>query len=387
MVNLGECFAPLRRFLDKPLARGTAHRSNCLSDMATNYLFVRNDDNDEYRVTLAGKHLVTSTAHCRNLVQRFKSEEAANAHFERVAQDRRLDGYVLRHVADVANDASTLSLDPLDEYVTWTGKQRLTVDLTGVYSLPWMKKVIARIEKERPRTLAIDFYLLAPPDERFSQAFIGSSLPSVRRLLMSSVWVCQRRTYQYGDLAHVLKAMPSLRHAFITGDLVLTPLCHASIRALYLEGDPIRSSTMEALGQCSFPRLETLAVTLCEQDTLAGLDEAAAAALAAVHAPMLDSIDVNGIQNITRFLERFASSGFGRSVRTLCLDGNIDDEDALLETLAQYASAFESLELLALPLIDQVSSCAVSRAKDLVKCFVDRSNVPSPLTSSRPSML
>src|SRR3954465_9951953 len=96
-----------------------------LSDMATNYVFVHKRDNNEYHVTLMGKHLVTKTLWSGDVVQQFESDVAAMKHFQRVALSCQREGYALRHFAHVPTDVSIITRDPLAEHVWWTSPQRL----------------------------------------------------------------------------------------------------------------------------------------------------------------------------------------------------------------------------------------------------------------------
>jgi hypothetical protein len=68
------------------------------------------------------------------------------------------------------------------------------------------------------------------------------------------------------------------------------------------------------------------------------------------------------------------SRGVPRSLHTLRLEGEISDEDALLDVLGRHADVLRGLQNLSLPLLDEVSLCAVERAKELLPCYVDQSN-------------
>jgi hypothetical protein len=139
----------------------------------------------------------------------------------------------------------------------------------------------------------------------------------------------------------------------------------------------LRAAIVEAFGGCSLPALQKLNIVLCDEMRSACGDDRCAIALSTLDAPRLEWLRVQGIEDITQFLERVLSGGLSSSLHTLRLEGEIADEDALLDVLERHADVLRKLGNLSLPLLDEVSLCAVDRVKELLPCYVDESNESS----------
>jgi hypothetical protein len=184
-----------------------------------------------------------------------------------------------------------------------------------------------------------------------------------------------QRHFQRGNLSHVFAAMPELQRAFLEGDLALGPFRHSALVELYLQGEPVRIAAVEALGACSLPALQKLGIMLCNGPGSECSGEMVAVALSTLEAPCLEWLRIQGIQDITQFLAEALRRGLPSSLHTLRLEGEISDEEALLEVIERHAHALRALRHFSLPLLDEVSSCAVDRVKELVPDYVDQSNL------------
>ena len=84
---------------------------------------------------------------------------------------------------------------------------------------------------------------------------------------------------------------------------------------------------------------------------------------------------MQGVQDIAFFLEEVLRRGLPSSLHTLRLEGEIPDEDALIDVLTRYGDVLRKLRNVSLPLLDEVSLCAVERIKEILPCYVEQSNV------------
>lgn len=352
--------------------------------MTTSYVFTHKRDCDEYRVFHVGKHLLTATKNSGHIIQEFENDAAAKAHVDRFIALRKRAGYAVRET-EQANDSiglpRELSDDPLTKFVHWVNKppRRLAVRLPRKKSLQTLKPMVDRIEKEKPPMLSIDFSSKAPLHTEFAREFIGRSLPTIRSVIMSQIFDCPLNQHDLhnGNLAHVFAAMPELQRAFLNGDLAFCPFQHSALLELFLQGDPMRIATVEALGACSLPALRKLGITVCEEMDCECRIETLAIALSTLDAPCLEWLHVRCIEDIAFFLDAFLSRGLPSSLHTLRLEGEIPDEDTLLDVLTRYGDALSALRHISLPLLDEISLGAVERVKEILPCYVDQGNVSS----------
>jgi hypothetical protein len=350
--------------------------------MATSYVFTRRPDQDECRVSHLGKHLVTTTKWNDEVVQEFASDAAAQAHIDRFVVLRKRTGYAVREIEQTPDAIilpRELSSDPLTKFVFWVNRpsRRLAILLDGTVSRQTLAAIVDRIQEEKPSTIAADVSSKSPPNKHFGQAFVGKSLPTVRNLIFTNEMLVDDPAFQYGDLDNVFTAMPELQRAFFNGDLVFRPFQHSALVELYLVGDPLRIATVDALGACSLPALQKLRIMLTEEARCECRSKRVAIALSALDAPCLEWLHVQSIQDIAHFLEGFLNRGLPSPLHTLRLEGEIPDEDALLEVLERHADELRNLRHISLPLLDEVSLCAVDRVKELLPNHVDQSTVSS----------
>jgi hypothetical protein len=351
--------------------------------MAMSYALARGEV-ERWRVTLTGKQLVSIKEGWPPVVQCFEDEAAAREHFALFAALRRRDGYLLTELGQQPDLEFETIADPLFRYVHQDDDgPRLRVTLMDGISPECMTQIFARVADERPPCVEVSVHDDGWPGESFGAALAGIPLPSVRSFILDtwgdSVW--QQSDYRFGDAADILAGFPCLERAFMTGDLAMRPTHHASLRGLYLRGDPMRAATLDALGQCALPALEALGLTLRSESKGPGAEGAAIAALSALESPRLHAVHIDGIRDVARFLDEFAGARLPVSLRELCLGGSILDEDGLLAVLARRAHGFRSLDVLALPILDEVSSNAFTIARSILPAVVDRGDVRDRLSN------
>jgi hypothetical protein len=247
---------------------------------------------------------------------------------------------------------------------------RLTITFRGEGPVPDedCAALVGRIARDAPRRvqLVCDF---ASPGGTWTRALVGHSLPSLRAFIFDTFFqtLTRQRENSIGDLAAVLAASPELERVFAAGALELTPCTHASLRQLHALGDPISESFLHALAKCELPQLERLVLQLSSDAEPGRMD---AVTLLSLSAPRLREIYVGGLGDVTSALEALAKKGIPKGWKELALVGDLD-EDELLETLEKHRSAFGSLDVLALPLEDLMSTDGQETAKGLAKCVQD----------------
>jgi hypothetical protein len=174
--------------------------------------------------------------------------------------------------------------------------------------------------------------------------------------------------------------MPGLERVFLNGYLPLNPFQHSTLIELHLYGDPIRPANVHALAGCSLPALQKLRIMLCELKRNKCRIDTCSIALSTLHAPRLEWLHVQGLEDITFFLDGILRKGLPSCLHTLLLEGEIPDEDALLDVLTRYADVLRGLRYVSLPLLDEVSLGAVERVKEILPRYVEPS-VDSSLDS------
>lgn len=323
------------------------------------------------RVVHAGKRLIVGTGEDQ-IVQTFPNEDAAAEHLQHMLSRRRREGYRVE-ASEVTDPNEAGEADPLANVLKWDPeRKRVTVTLHRVEAAARMcEAALARMVRLEPACL----HLVcdpASPGVAFSSTLAKTPLPSVQRLILDTPFqtVTRQRLNNFGDLTDALAGLPNLTDAFLTGDLALRPTVHATLRRLYLLGDPLPERALAALGKSRFPSLQSLGLTLARDAS--PNPAAAAAALLAVQAPQLATIDVGDVGDPTEFLAALTAGPLPPTWNRLSIGGAIDDEDALLELLAARAPALRSLHILGLPLTDELSEPAAARAQRLVPALVDR---------------
>lgn len=351
--------------------------------MATSYLFTHKQEQNEWRVLRLEKHLLTDirwrdTDSRNRVVQEFASAAEAAAHVECFVALRKRAGYRVREVEQASD---TIVLPPeltgrtlrkwLSNMDRSPGRFVLVVDRS--VSSETLAKSVDRMQEEKPSMVTVDISSRSPRSERLSRAFIDRSLPTVRSLVVTNIMPV-KDGFQHGDISTVFVAMPNLQRAMVNGDFEFRPFEHSALNELYMLGEPIRTSPVETLGKCSLPGLQKLAIMLREEMRGECHDKTCAIALSTLDAPRLEWARVRGLEDMTVFLDELSSRGVPPSLHTLWLEGEISDEDALLDVLERHADVLRALRTLSLPLLDEVSSCAVERVKEILPCYEDRSN-------------
>jgi hypothetical protein len=238
-------------------------------------------------------------------------------------------------------------------------------------------EIVARLEKDRPAcvTLACD---PGSPGKAWAAALAGRSLPFVTAFVFDTAFqtVVRQRSNAIGDLAGVLEALPGLTRAFVTGNVQLSAVKHASLRALHLLGDPLKKAAFLGLGGCSFPALETLAIELAHESAPAKHD-GLVAALRGLDAPALSALEIAGVE-VAPFLDALAEGPLPASWRTLRVNGSVDDDDDLLAVLRGRAGALRALHRLGLPAGDMGEE-TMEAARALVPAVIDADEMPELL--------
>ena len=350
--------------------------------MTTSYVFTHKRNRDEHRVLHLGKHLVTDSDDLGYVIQKFDDDAAAKAHIDRLIALRKRTGYAVREIEQAPETVilpRELSGDPLLELVCWASKnpRRLAVLLKGKESPQTRTAIVERIQREKPSLLNIDFSSKSPSNTHFVQHFLGKSLPTVRSLILSQEIdsLLDPHDLRYGNVTHILATMPGLQRVFLNGFLPLSPFQHSALTELHLYGDPLRPANVDALAGCSLPALQKLRIMLCELKRNQCRIDTCSIALSTLHAPCLEWLHIQGLQDITFFLEGLLRKGLPSCLHTLQLEGEIPDEDALLDVLGRYGDELRKLRNVLLPLLDEVSLCAVERVKEILPCYVEASNV------------
>ena len=335
---------------------------------------------DTLKITLSGPRIITGEGDTA-IVQAFASEEAARSHLEMVLARRRRSGYAIE---TQELDEEPALPDPLVGVVEYDATRRnMRVTFRGSEIPPGRcDAIVARAAEVKPLCLQI-LCDHASPGAGLSSALAGVRLPSVRSFIFDTYFqtVTRQAGNSPGDLAAVLEAMPALEAAFITGDVLLRPLVHATLRALFLMADPITPRSLAGLGGSHLPALTTLGIMLAS-DTEPMEGEPVAAALLKLGAPKLSHLEVDGLADIVGFLKALSSKALPASWSTLRIDGGIADEDALLAVLGERKTKMAKLSTLALPLADEVSQDAAEQGAKLLPSLKDCDDVPTSLLPS-----
>ncbi len=251
---------------------------------------------------------------------------------------------------------------------------RATFANKGVAPLEACRVVVDRIDRERPRcvALACDF---ASPGANWAAALAGRTLPSVGSFIFDTDFQTQtrQRDNSIGDLGATLAACPNLERLFATGQLELSQCEHATLRELHLLGDPLTVELLASLGASGFPRLERLTLSLAS-DAGPGPEREALAAVASMQAPELRGVFLAGGGSAEEALGMIGSIARGKEVT---IYAPIDDEDMLIEAIEANADALRKFTLVALPFADFCSESALERARELVPAIGDASDVPN----------
>lgn len=338
--------------------------------MATLYLLKSNHEAWQIKLTLAGRKLITGEGE-NAIVQTFSSSAAAKEHLEGLLTRRKKDGYTLDSTTEIDDAAIAKETDPLRgrfDFDPTTGKAKIT--FKDDKPLPRMcAQIVKRLRTTEPSWVQLICDPISPGDA-FPKALAGKPIPSIKAFIFDTHFqtVTRQAENSLGDLANTWSALPSLERAFVTGDITLRATQHSALRELYILGDPLKPHAIRGLGASTFPALTTLALRLCS-DAAPGPEGAAMTALRSITAPNLHTVHIDGITDVSRFLEDLTSEPLPPSLSTLCLNGTLDDEDDLLRVLKLRAPALAQLATLALPLSNELPTYA--EAKAIVNAVTD----------------
>ena len=321
---------------------------------------LRSRDGAALVVTLCGKVVALGEGSERR-GQTLPSEAAAREHYERILMLRRKAGYSVVRTETVAEESvrppGGIELEDFDGKIERDG-DKWTLTFMGDADEPISQKLagalVARIGTDAPRRvqLVCDF---AAPKRAWERALQGVQLPSVAAFIFDTPFQTQTRQDEnsIGDLAAVLRACPNLRDFFATGALSLSPVAHASLRALHLLGNPLTRTLAQGLGGCAFPGLGRLVLSLTA-DGEAAREASFVAALRTLQAPRLRALHLEGVDDAADTLARLLGQGLPPALKELSLRGPCD-LDALRPVLTQHADALRTLETLGIDTEDDLS--------------------------------
>lgn len=311
------------------------------------------------------------------VVQRFPGAEAAREHLERLLQNRRRSGYRIETSATELPPGQ-FELAELAEHVAWdeANRRMIVTFKSALAARDLAPAILDCAAATRPIYLRVACDP-GSPGAAFAAALRATTLPTVRRFIFDTDFqtLTRQRSNTIGDLADVFAGLPALESAFLSGELLLRPCDHATLRELWLLGDPLLPSTVSALGRCTFPALTRIGLAL-RSDHDDGPEAPAARALRTLTAPSLRTVDVASIADIPAFLALLTP--LPPHWTELHLTGSIADEDALLAVLELHAPALSRLTRLALPLCDELSGDADERARKLLPNLIDSEELSDP---------
>lgn len=344
--------------------------------MATVYRFWHS--HDSLQLVHDGTTLITGEGD-NAVVQQFPSEGAAREHLDRILMQRRRSGYRI-DAREEALAPGQVELAEIADLVEWDEPaRRLSVTFDGQTEARALSPaVIAAAAAKRPICLGVACDP-GSPGPAFAAALLASPLPSIKRFIFDTNHqpLARQRDNSIGDLADVFAGLPKLESAFLSGELLLRPCTHATLRELWLLGDPLLPSAMSALGRCRFPALGRLGLALCHESGDAP-DKPAARALQTLVAPNLRTVDIAGATDIPALLDLLADGSLPGRWTDLYIAGTIGDEDALLATLERHRDVLARLKSLALPLSDELSHEADEKARRLVPSLADCEEFADP---------
>lgn len=338
----------------------------------------------DVRIVLAGDSVFTGEGE-DIVVQRFDDPRAARQHLDLVLQrhrrqgyaitERRLDGAELMGVIDPSGAA-----DELAGLVEWEADQRrLTITFREPADVRRCRDLVARAAELSAGWVQVICDPVSP-GPALAEALAARPLPELVCFAFDTHFqtLTRQRANDPGDLARLLSGLPGLERLFATGDLDLRPTAHARLAELYLLGDPLRASTLDALGRSRFPALEVLG--LCVASDAGPPDaRAVAAALRSVHAPALSALEIAGLGDLCAFLDALTAQPLPDAWTSLRVTGSVRDEDELLALLAARAQRLSALQQIGLPL-DELSTGAAEHARRIVPELEDAGELGEYLT-------
>ena len=101
-----------------------------------------------------------------------------------------------------------------------------------------------------------------------------------------------------------------------------------------------------------------------------GDDDAALAAITKIVAPSVTAIHVDSLKDVARVLDELAASKRMHTWKELRLCGRLD-EDAILDVVERHAKALSGLDVLGLPIGDDLSSDADEKLRSMCSSLCD----------------
>jgi hypothetical protein len=348
--------------------------------MATVVLLQHRKDPDRFpplRLTLTGATLATDVDGGGSKIQSLPSREVAQEHLERVLRLRRDEGYRILERGELAGDEVEPIDDPIAHLIRYHEPRRRV--LIGFEEAPIEADALAEVVARLAAAAAPRCIDLLRTDDRIpggllTAALAGTSLPSVKDLVLSANPIFDNGGTSLDDLADWFAVLPNLQRVDASGKVTLRVARHPAVSELHLHDAPRFAEVVAALGSGSLPALATLDLSVREDHDL---DRALAAALRSLAAPRLRTVQLAGLMDLTRFLAGLTVEPLPPSWTTLHARGSIGDEDDLLAVLQQRAATLASLGELGLPLADALSEGGVAEAKRLVPQLVDVSGLPA----------
>jgi predicted DNA-binding WGR domain protein len=306
-----------------------------------------------------GPHVITGEGPDR-LVQTLGSSREAEEHFNRIKMVREKDGYETRRLEPVSNETVAPLTRP--ELAGFEGKidfndGRLLISFGGDFDSEVQSAVcdalVEHIEQLAPRyaQLLCD---TQSPKAGWERALDNKSLESVESFVFDTPYNTTERQSlnSIGSLDSVIRACPNLKKLFATGALDLNPVGHPKLESLYLLGEPLSPSLLEALGECCFSSLKRLALGLGyvgpSEETII------VSSLFSIEAPGLRELHIGGgfKADASGFLAKLAAHKLPHQWNNLRIyeECSLADVKSILEN---HRESFESLETLGLVVWDE----------------------------------
>ncbi len=326
------------------------------------YTLTQSNPDSIVMITHDGSRLITN-----GVVQDFASRGAATEHLERVISLRKRDGYAVSVPEPVGLDAARPTKQSDENVAVTSADGNWTVTFRGEASVPDAACVtlLRRLSQDAPKRVQV-ICDLTSPGAHWTKAIAGRRFSSVHAFVFDTHFQTQTRqaNNSIGELAPTFGAFPSLERAFVTGKLALKACKHPTLRELHLLGEPLTESFLRGLGASELPALTRLVVSLAQEaepaPTAVLVD-----ALHTLRAPLLREVHLEGVGNVPGLLEGLLARDLPSSWRVLSVAGALDDEDRLLAVLGAHKARLAQLDVLALPLADDVSEGGAKAVRKL----------------------
>lgn len=369
-----EATADADRLTREKVAKGYREPANAgsgESPLPLRYTLTQSNPDSIVMITHDGTRLITN-----GVVQDFASIAASTEHLERVLGLRKRDGYAVSAPEPVGAEVARTG-KPADENVTVAlADGRWTVTFRGEASVPDAACVtlLRRLSQDAPHRVQV-ICDLTSPGAHWTKAIAGRRFSSVHAFVFDTHFQTQTRqaNNSIGELAPTLGAFPSLEQAFVTGKLALKACKHPALRELHVLGEPLSEAFLRGLGGCEFPALTRLVISLAADAEPAPF-AVLAQALHSLRAPLLREVHLEGVANVPGFFGALLDRDLPASWKVLGVSGSMDDEDQLLAVLRAQRGRLAQLDVLALPLADDVSSDGAATARTLHTNVQDTEN-------------